>query len=94
MGSYVPVKEMSVNDIVGYNCELWVHCDDHFFIFISFPQFIYDLFHISLDITGENQSQSSLVIYSAVSKGNSYNKMLLLFNSLWSVGALMSRVEL
>ena len=31
---------------------------------------------------------------SAVSKGNSYNKMLLLFNSLWSVGALMSRVEL
>ena len=31
---------------------------------------------------------------SAVSKANSYNKMLLLFNSLWSVGALMSRVEL
>ena len=27
------------------NC---VHCDDHFFIFISFPQFLYDLFHISL----------------------------------------------
>ena len=50
MGSYVPVKEMSVNDIVGYNCELWVHCDDHFFIFISFPQFIYDLFHISLTL--------------------------------------------
>ena len=27
------------------NC---VHCDDHFFIFISFSQFLYDLFHISL----------------------------------------------
>ena len=30
------------------NCINCVHCDDHFFIFISFPQFIYDLFHISL----------------------------------------------
>ena len=29
------------------NC---VHCDDHFFMFISFPQFIYDLFHISLTV--------------------------------------------
>ena len=28
----------------GINC---VHCDDQFSIFISFPQFIYDLFHIS-----------------------------------------------
>ena len=28
------------------NCINCVHCDDHFFI--SFPQFIYDLFHISL----------------------------------------------
>ena len=28
------------------------HCDDHFFIFISFPQFIYDLFHISLTHLG------------------------------------------
>ena len=30
------------------NCINCVHCDDHFFIFISFPQFICDLFHISL----------------------------------------------
>jgi len=30
------------------NCINCVHCDYHFFIFISFPQFIYDLFHISL----------------------------------------------
>ena len=30
------------------NCINCVHCDDHFFIFISFPQFIHDLFHISL----------------------------------------------
>ena len=28
------------------NCINCVHCDGHFFIFISFPQFIYDLFHI------------------------------------------------
>ena len=94
VGSYVPVKEMSVNDMWNksyMNCgnemkmkkwssqwtqfmqlrkEAWkknsrlnfffqaylhscincVHCDDHFFIFISFPQFIYDLFHISLSL--------------------------------------------
>ena len=33
--------------------QLWVHmfpCDDHFFIFISIPQFKYDLFHISLTL--------------------------------------------
>ena len=49
VGSYVSVKEMSVNDIRN-NCINCVHCDDHFFIFISFPQFIYDLFHISLTL--------------------------------------------
>ena len=27
-----------------------LHCDDHFLIFISFPQFIYDLFHKSLTL--------------------------------------------
>ena len=27
-----------------HNCINCVHCDDHFFIFISFLQFIYDLF--------------------------------------------------
>ena len=32
------------------NCIHCVHCDDHFFIFISFLQFIYDLFHISLTL--------------------------------------------
>ena len=31
-----------------------VHCDNHFFIFISFPQFIYDLFHISLTLKEES----------------------------------------
>ena len=30
------------------NCINCVHCDDHFFIFMSFLQFIYDIFHISL----------------------------------------------
>ena len=33
------------------NCINCVHCDDHLFIFISFPQFIYDLFHISLTLS-------------------------------------------
>ena len=75
VGSYVPVKEMSVNDIWNKsyrspviarswvqtplikvlnffqaslrNCINCVHCDDHFVIFISFLQFIIDLFHIS-----------------------------------------------
>ena len=32
------------------NCINCVHCDNHFFIFISFPQFIYDLFHMSLTL--------------------------------------------
>ena len=32
------------------NCVNCLHCDDHFFTFISFPQFIYDLFHISLTL--------------------------------------------
>ena len=32
------------------NCINCVHCDDHFFVFIPFPQFIYDLFHISLTL--------------------------------------------
>ena len=31
------------------NCINCIHCDDHFFIFISFPQFIYDLFHIIIN---------------------------------------------
>ena len=35
------------------NCINCIHCDDHFFIFISFPQFIYDLFHISLAKQGQ-----------------------------------------
>ena len=33
-----------------HSCINCVHCNDHFFIFISFPQFIYDLFHISLSL--------------------------------------------
>ena len=32
------------------NCINCVHCDDHLFISISFQQFIYDLFHISLTL--------------------------------------------
>ena len=33
------------------NCINCVHCNDHFLIFTSFLQFIYDLFHISLKET-------------------------------------------
>ena len=33
-----------------HSCINCVHCDDHFFIFISFLQFIYDLFHISVTL--------------------------------------------
>ena len=32
------------------NCINCVHCDDHFFIFTSFPQFLYNLFHVSLTL--------------------------------------------
>ena len=54
MGSYVFVVVVLFCFVVFFqaslrNCVNCVHCDDHFFIFISFPQFIYDLFHISLN---------------------------------------------
>ena len=37
------------NDVWETGAEI-PYCDDHFFIFISFPLFIYDLFHISLTL--------------------------------------------
>ena len=43
-----PVEVLNFFQASSRNCINCVHCDDHFFIFISFPQFIYDLFHISL----------------------------------------------
>ena len=43
-----PVEVLKVFQASLRNCINCVHCDDHFFIFISFLQFIYDLFHISL----------------------------------------------
>ena len=49
------------------NC---VHCDSHFFIFISFPQFIYDLFHISLTLisfTGTYEPTTDLLPMSVAS---------------------------
>ena len=45
-----PVEVLNFFQASSSNCINCVHCDDHFFIFISFPQFIYDLFHISLTI--------------------------------------------
>ena len=45
-----PVQGLNFFQASLRNCINCVHCDDHFFIFISFPQFIYDLFHISLII--------------------------------------------
>ena len=44
-----PLKSWIFFFFLGFlrNCINCVHCDDHF-LFNSFPQFIYDLFHISL----------------------------------------------
>ena len=46
-----PVEVLNFFQASLRNCINCVHCDDHFFIFISFPQFLYDLFHISLTMT-------------------------------------------
>ena len=49
------------------NC---VHCDDHFFILISFPQFLYDLFHMSLTLisfTGTYEPTIDLLLTSMAS---------------------------
>ena len=43
-----PVEVLNFFQASLLSCINCVHCDDHFFNFISFPQFIYDLFHISL----------------------------------------------
>ena len=43
-----PVEVLNFSQASLHNCINCVHCDNHFFIFILFPQFIYDLFHISL----------------------------------------------
>ena len=45
-----PVEVLNFFQASLRSCKNCVHCDDHFFIFISFPQFIYDLFHISLTL--------------------------------------------
>ena len=45
-----PVEVLNFFQASLRNCINCVHCDDHFFIFISFPQFIYDLFYISLTL--------------------------------------------
>ena len=46
-----PVEVLNFFQASLRNCINCVHCDDHFFIFMSFPQFIYDLFHISLTVS-------------------------------------------
>ena len=45
------------------NCINCVHCDNHFFIFTSFPQFIYDLFHISLTLKPLMLGPSQLCVH-------------------------------
>ena len=42
-----PVEVLNFFQASLRNCINCVHGNDHFFIFISFPQFIYDLFRIS-----------------------------------------------
>ena len=44
-----PVEVLNFSGFLR-SCINYVHCDDHFFILISFPQFICDLFHISLTL--------------------------------------------
>ena len=41
-----PVEVLDFFQASLRNCINCVHCDDHFFIFISFTQFLYDLFQI------------------------------------------------
>ena len=43
------------------SCINYVHCDEHFFIFISFPQFIYNLFHISLTLISSTGTYESTI---------------------------------
>ena len=50
---HTKLKSWSFFRLLLRNCINCIHCDDHFFIFISFPQFIYDLFHISLAKQGQ-----------------------------------------
>ena len=59
------------------NCINCVHCEDHFFIFISFPQFIYDLFHISLtliSLTGTYEPTIDLLPTSVASVGRASHR--------------------
>ena len=65
-----PVEVLDFFQASLRNCINCVHCDDHFFIFISFPQFIYDLFHISLTLisfTGTYEPTIDLLPTSVVS---------------------------
>ena len=66
-------KEIRLVEVLNFfqaslrNCINCVHGDDHFLIFISFPQFIYDLFHISLTLF----SKLSLSCSSSLSSSSS-----------------------
>ena len=60
------------------NCINYVHCDDHFFFFISFPQFIYDLFHMSLTL------RDLLARFWKVNLSNAKNSAWFFFKNLFS----------
>ena len=49
-GVETPLKSWIFFQASLRKCINWVHCDDHFFIFIWFLQFVYDLFYISLTL--------------------------------------------
>ena len=57
-----PVEVLNFVQASLLKCINCVHCDERFFIFVSFPQFIYDLFHISLTVNSllENYCLNSL----------------------------------
>ena len=57
-----PVEVLNFFQASLRNCINCVHCDDHFFIFISFPQFIYDLFYISLYLSYHTITSSGIVL--------------------------------
>ena len=66
-----PVEVLNFFQASLRNCINCVHCNDHFFMFISFPQFIYDVFHISLTLisfTGTYEPTIDLLPTSVASK--------------------------
>ena len=61
-----PVEVLNFFQAYLRTCINCVHCDDHFFSFVSFPQFIYDLFHISLTLILPSVGRGGWVVTAAM----------------------------